>query len=123
MSRLAILALGLALALPAAPLRAELELVMAEEAGCPWCARWTAEIGPVYPKTDEGRAAPLRRIDIRDLPGDLDLDRRVVFTPTFLLVDDGTEIGRIEGYPGEDFFWGLLGRLIEEASVTAAPQG
>ena len=34
------------------------------------------------------------------------------FTPTFVLVDDGREIGRIEGYPGEDFFWGLLERLL-----------
>ena len=25
------------------------ELVMVEEHGCPWCARWNAEIGPVYP--------------------------------------------------------------------------
>ena len=32
------------------------DLVMVEEPGCPWCARWTAEIGPIYPKTAEGRA-------------------------------------------------------------------
>jgi len=25
-------------------------------------------------------------------------------------------LGRIEGYPGEDFFWGLLARLLEKAS-------
>jgi hypothetical protein len=35
------------------------------------------------------------------------------FTPTFVLVADGREVGRITGYPGEDFFWGLLQRLIE----------
>jgi hypothetical protein len=27
-------------------------------------------------------------------------------------MDEGREIGRIRGYPGEDFFWGLLGDLI-----------
>jgi hypothetical protein len=37
----------------------------------------------------------------------------VRFTPTFVLVDEGREIGRIEGYPGEDFFWGLLERLLQ----------
>ena len=36
----------------------------------------------------------------------------VVLTPTFVLMEDGAEAGRIEGYPGEDFFWGLLGQMI-----------
>ncbi|MBL3206218.1 thioredoxin family protein, partial [Klebsiella pneumoniae] len=35
------------------------------------------------------------------------------YTPTFILVDGGREIGRIEGYPGADFFWGLLERLAQ----------
>jgi hypothetical protein len=29
------------------------------------------------------------------------------------LLDDGREVGRILGYPGEGHFWGLLGELIE----------
>lgn len=90
-----------------------IELIMVEETGCVWCARWNAEIAPVYPKTPEGKAAPLRRIDIRTpLPPDLDLASPPVFTPTFILVNDGKELARIEGYPGEDFFWGLLGILL-----------
>jgi hypothetical protein len=32
----------------------------------------------------------------------------VRYSPTFVVVMDGREIGRIEGYPGEAFFWGLL---------------
>lgn len=90
------------------------ELVMVEEPGCVWCARWNAEIAPAYGKTAEGRFAPLRRVDIRTLPGDLALDRRVTFTPTFLLVDDGRELARLEGYPGDHFFWPLLGRMLSE---------
>lgn len=95
-----------------------LELVMVEEQGCFWCARWREEVGPEYPITPEGIAAPLRRVDIRQpIPDDLSFTTRTVYTPTFILVSDGQEIGRIEGYPGEDFFWGLLGRLIEQADV------
>jgi len=45
------------------------------------------------------------------------LERSVHFTPTFILVDDGREVGRIEGYPGEDFFWGLLGMMFERANI------
>ena len=29
-----------------------------------------------------------------------------------MLVDKGREIGRIMGYPGADFFWGLLAPLV-----------
>jgi thioredoxin-related protein len=92
------------------------ELVMVEQAGCSYCARWNAEIGPIYPKTPEGTYAPLRRVDLRgDQMETLHLKRRVNFTPTFILVDSANhEIVRIEGYPGEDFFWGLVERMLRE---------
>jgi thioredoxin-related protein len=96
-----------------------LELVMVEEPGCPWCARWNAEIGPIYPKSAEGRLAPLRRIDIRAIdPDALAVAQRVVFTPTFILARDGTEIGRIEGYPGEELFWWFLAALMNDNDLT-----
>ena len=41
-----------------------------------------------------------------------------VFTPTFVLVREGRELARIEGYPGEDFFWGLLAAMLRDAGVT-----
>ncbi len=85
---------------------------MVEQPGCEWCARWNEEIAPVYPKTSEGGFAPLRRVDLRALPDDLQVARRVMFTPTFLIVDGGRELARLEGYPGEDFFWPLLADLL-----------
>lgn len=91
------------------------ELLMFEENGCQWCERWNAEIGPIYPKTAEGKQAPLRRVDIHGTyPREIALSSRPQFTPTFVLVEGGREIGRIEGYPGEDFFWGLLGRILSK---------
>lgn len=90
------------------------ELVMVEQQGCAYCREWHKVIGPIYAKTPEGAFAPLRVIDIDDpLPADLALDRKPVYTPTFILVENGAELGRIEGYPGEDFFWGLLGMLLQ----------
>lgn len=91
---------------------AAVELVMVEQPGCVYCARWNAEIAPAYPNTSEGRFAPLRRVQLRDMPKDLEIARRVTFTPTFLIVDDGRELDRLEGYPGEDFFWPLLADLL-----------
>ncbi|MBB4302255.1 hypothetical protein GGD81_001282 [Rhodobium orientis] len=89
------------------------ELLVLERDGCPWCERFDAEIAPIYPKTAEGRRAPLRRIDIHQpLPDDLKDIRLETFTPSFVLVEDGREIGRIRGYPGEEFFWFMLSELL-----------
>ncbi len=103
---------------------AETRLLMAEEPGCIWCARWHAEIGPIYPKTGEGAAAPLRRMNLLEpLPKDIVLARRVNFTPTFILLVNGSERSRIEGYPGDDFFWGLLGQMLGQEGISFALKG
>ena len=101
------------------PLTASAEqfLLMAEEDGCYWCARWNKEIAHIYPKTAEGQTAPLQRYDLHSETPDVTFVRRVHFTPTFILVEDGREVGRIEGYPGEDFFWGLLGMMFDRAGI------
>ena len=106
------------LAAAAARPAAAAELIMFEQQGCEWCEAWHREIGPIYAKTAEGQRAPLRRLDIfQPLPDDL---KHIVpgrFTPTFVLMENSREIGRIRGYPGEDFFWGLLGELIEKLEL------
>lgn len=105
---------GLALAL-AAPAAAALELIMVDRQGCQYCEAWKEDIGPAYPMTEMGQFAPLRIVDIRDAPPQgVTFDSRVLFTPTFVLIEDGTELGRIEGHPGDDFFWGLLFRLLSD---------
>jgi hypothetical protein len=97
------------------------ELVMFRRDGCPWCALWDREIGPVYPMTDVGRRAPLRMVN---LGGDRDhsvaLRSPVIYTPTFVLVEGGREMARLEGYPGEDFFWGLVEQMV--ARLLPAPR-
>jgi len=98
----------------AAPALAEVRLLMLDQAACEWCARWDAEVGTVYARTAEGKQAPLLRVSIHGpLPEGVVLARTARFTPTFVLLDDGVEIDRIEGYPGEDFFYGLLQRMLE----------
>ncbi|MGR3805229.1 thioredoxin domain-containing protein [Marinibacterium profundimaris] len=115
MARLLVAALLAALS---APGWADVALLMGEEKGCPWCARWHAEIGDAYARTSEGRAAPLMRYDVhRPLPDGVTLSKPVFFTPTFVLLMDGAEVARLEGYPGEDFFWGLLGQMLADANV------
>ena len=97
------------------------ELVMFESPACEWCEVWDEEVGVIYAKTDEARIVPLRRMDIDDpRNGALASIRPVMYTPTFVMMDGGKEVGRILGYPGESHFWGLLGELI---SRIKAPVG
>jgi hypothetical protein len=102
----------------ATPMLSETRLIMVEETGCMWCTSWNEKIGPIYPKTPEGRTAPLQRIDIHEtLPSDLTFSSSLQFTPTFVLMINGTEAARIEGYPGEGFFWQLLAQMITDAKI------
>ena len=89
------------------------ELVMYRRAGCPYCLAWDREIGPVYPKTDVGKQTPLRQVHLdRGKDSSVELKSPIRFTPTFVVVEDGREKARIEGYPGEFFFWGVLEKLL-----------
>lgn len=106
------------IALPVQAWAADLQLLMVEQPGCIYCARWNADVAPEYPLTDEGRAAPLHRVQLREpLPDGITLDRPAVFTPTFILLADGVEQGRLEGYVSEDFFWPMLAQMIARAAT------
>ncbi len=108
---------GLAGALLAPTFAAAGELVVFERRGCVYCQRFDAEVAPIYEKTDEARSAPLRRVDLGSgVPGDLALATPVRFTPTFVLMDKGREIGRITGYISDDMFWGLLAPMTAKLS-------
>lgn len=102
------------LLLSTVPTAAQTRLLMLDQAFCEWCDQWDAEVGIVYDRTAEGREAPLLRTRISDpLPEGIVLDRKARYTPTFVLVRDGSEVGRIEGYPGEDFFYAMLQQLLD----------
>lgn len=119
MARCAVLAIyglvyGLLIAAPGLARQATTaELVMFDDAGCPWCRRWDREVGDAYPRSEEGKRVPLRRMHISEARrSGLVLVSAVTVTPTFVLVDRGAEVGRITGYPGADFFWAMLDGLI-----------
>lgn len=95
-----------------APARAA-ELVMFDLKGCPWCQLWKKEIGPVYPKSEQGRRAPLRIVNFQGpRPPDLAFIGEVTAAPTFVVVDGGREIGRITGYSADFFFWDMLDAIL-----------
>ncbi len=89
-------------------------LLLVEDRGCPYCARWDRDVGPGYARSPEGHFAPL----VRRYRGSPDVAfLNVMFSPTFVVLKDGKEIGRIVGYSGPDFFWSELSPLLNAAGI------
>lgn len=114
MSRWRSLLLTLLAAMVWAPPLQAAELQMFRRDGCPWCRAWDREVLPIYGKTDLGRKVPLRMVDLDRDRSQVSLRSPIIYTPTFVLVENGRELGRIEGYPGDRFFWELLDRLLQQ---------
>ena len=89
------------------------ELIMFRRAGCPYCLAWDRDVGAIYAKTEIGRKIQIQQIELGNARLKISLKSPVIYTPTFVLVEHDREIGRIEGYPGESFFWGLLQGLVQ----------
>jgi hypothetical protein len=92
------------------------ELLMTELKSCSYCRVFNREMAAQYASGPLGRAAPLRRVDLnKKWPADLKSVERTPFTPVFILVEDGKEVGRIMGYSGAKSFTrsveGLLAKL------------
>lgn len=115
----AILALSLLVAGPPRALAAE--LVLFETPGCPWCKLWDAEVRTAYLHSREGQRAPLRRVDLSQVKtSGVAFQSPVIASPTFVLADNGREVGRITGYAGPDFFWAALEDLLKRLDETQA---
>ena len=114
-------ALALLLTLATGPAFAgSLQLLVAHDATCGDFARWQREIGPSYAQTAAGRAAPLLDVAMDGpWPDGLALASRPRATPTFILIDNGREIGRIEGYGDAAGFRTRLSGLLRQGGSGA----
>lgn len=96
------------------------QLIMVDDPTCRYCRMWNEAVGAGYAKSPEGRTAPLKRVrrGARELAG----LEHVVYTPTFIVMQGGEEVGRISGYSGPDYFYEDLREIFERAGLeTAAP--
>lgn len=111
---------GLALVASAAASAAELLYV--GDARCAPCLLFDREIGPVYPKTAEARRIPLRRLAYgAPAPDPFAFIGQPRVAPTFVLVDQGRELGRFEGYSNDELFWMNLAALTQRLPGDAVP--
>lgn len=99
---------------PAAP--PELALLFVGHERCPICQLFERQVAPGYANTAEGRRAPLVRLTFgEDFPPPYEWVTPAAVMPTFILVADGEEVGRIEGYTSDELFWMQLTRLLQDA--------
>lgn len=93
-------------------------LLMIEDRGYPYCARFDAEVKDGYVRSAEGQRAPLVR-RLRRSP-DVAFLAGIAYSPTFVLLVEGREAGRHVGYPGADLFWMQLAGLLGQAGLSPA---
>ena len=82
---------------------------------CAYCKAWENEIANIYLKTifeDE------YKLSFIDFFSNVDLEKYgiskiVKVTPSFIFVKDKIEVGRIEGYNGQELFWWQVDEIVE----------
>ena len=106
-----LIALGLTFSI--ASMAEAAELVMIDSPACSYCQRFKRDILPSYAASALGKRAPLRSVNVwRRWPEDLRAVKPERFTPVFILVEHGREVGRMYGYKGKVDFWGRLEVLL-----------
>jgi hypothetical protein len=89
------------------------ELVYVADRACAPCQLFDRQVRPLYAKTTEAALAPLRTLPYAgSWPARYAFIARPSVAPTFVLVDDGRELGRFEGYAGDELFWMRLTVLL-----------
>ena len=85
---------------------------------CAYCKAWENEIANIYLKTEFEDQFKLSFIDFSS-NADFEkygISKIVKVTPTFIFVEDKTEVGRIEGYNGQELFWWQVDEIIKSNS-------
>lgn len=92
------------------------ELVVFEHQDCTYCRAFRSDTLPLYRSNGQDVRAPVRfvRVEHSDT-STLNLNGRIEMVPTFVLMQNGRELGRIEGYWAPDNFFKMLSHLMLRA--------
>jgi thioredoxin-related protein len=98
------------------PKASNLQLVIMEAPGCTYCGIFRRDVLPSYEASERGKVLPVRFLDVNDAgASDLDLQSPVDIVPTFIVVKDKKEVGRIPGYVGPENFYHGINHLMSTA--------
>ena len=92
----------------------DFRLIMFTSEDCPACQAWEREIGSVYKKSEYQVEFPITRVDFSaGAPSWLVINESLRGTPTFVIMKNGQEIGRITGFTDPEMFWWQLSSFKE----------
>jgi len=89
------------------------EVVVFETSNCLLCRLFRRDVAPRYARSRRHRMAPLRYIDVNPRrPPHPGLSEPLAMLPTAVIMKDGAEIARIEGYTGPELFFQMMSRTF-----------
>ncbi len=98
------------------PNASSLQLVVMEAPGCTYCGIFRRDVLPSYEASERAKELPVRFLDVNDTAvAELELQTSVNIVPTFIVVKDNKEIGRIPGYVGPEDFYHSINYLLSIA--------
>jgi thioredoxin-like negative regulator of GroEL len=93
------------------------EVVVFEIGGCSYCTAFRDSLGARYLASTTNAAAPLRYVDLGKLaPDAFQLRGEITRVPTVVLLQDGKEVDRVEGYPVPEALFGMVRSRIGPVS-------
>lgn len=103
---------------PSAPLppAGNLQLVVMEAPGCIYCTIFRRDVLPAYEVSERGKEMPVRFLDVNDVEqSGIGLDAPIDILPTFVVIKDNHEVGRIPGYMGPENFFHSINYLLSSS--------
>jgi len=98
------------------PSNGNMELVVIEAPGCIYCTLFRRDVLPSYAASPRSKDLPIRFVDINDEAASaISIDYPVDIVPTFLVLKNNKEVGRIPGYTGPEFFFHTINYLLSTA--------
>lgn len=96
------------------PSKAEtMELVVMEAPGCTYCTLFRRDVLPSYAASQHAKEVPIRFVDLNDEAAEaLGLDGPIDVVPTFVVLKNNHEVGRVPGYTGPEFFFHSINHII-----------
>lgn len=101
----------------ATPFAAAADLLYVYSKSCPSCLRFDRDVGEIYPRTQESSRAPMTKVtmdELADHPLGACIGEEVFGTPTFIMLNQCTELDRIVGYSTDELFWLGLNRMLNQ---------
>lgn len=86
-----------------------MDLIMFESPSCGTCKVFKREVLPIYAASPAGKVFPLWVVEMGG-KAPFRLNEPVTFTPTFVWVDNGVEVGRFSGYFGKEKFFSIVNK-------------